>query len=68
VCTVNRVSESRASGDCAAAVVITDVPRARRQGANLTLVTVPGAGHFVQQDASELVSSTMRWWLLMRTR
>jgi epoxide hydrolase 4 len=30
---------------------------------DLTLVTVPGAGHFVQQDASELVSKTMKWWL-----
>ena len=34
---------------------------------DLTLVTVPGAGHFVQQDADDLVTSTMRWWLLMRT-
>jgi pimeloyl-ACP methyl ester carboxylesterase len=33
---------------------------------DLTLVTVPGADHFVQQDAADLVSSTMRWWLLMR--
>ena len=33
---------------------------------DLTLVTVPGAGHFVQQDAAELVSSTMSWWLTMR--
>ena len=33
---------------------------------DLTLVTVPGAGHFVQQDAAELVTDTMRWWLLMR--
>ena len=33
---------------------------------DLTLVTVPGAGHFVQQDASELVSKTMRSWLLQR--
>ncbi|HSF15203.1 MAG TPA: alpha/beta hydrolase [Vicinamibacteria bacterium] len=31
---------------------------------DLTLVTVPGAGHFVQQDASELVTETMKWWLL----
>ena len=30
---------------------------------DLTLVTIPGAGHFVQQDASELVSATMRDWL-----
>jgi epoxide hydrolase 4 len=33
---------------------------------DLTLVTVPGAGHFVQQDAADLVTSTMRWWLTMR--
>lgn len=33
---------------------------------NLTLVTVPGAGHFVQQDAAELVTKTMEWWLTMR--
>lgn len=31
--------------------------------ADLTLVTIPEAGHFVQQDASELVSRTMRMWL-----
>ena len=30
---------------------------------DLTLVTVPGAGHFVQQDAAELVTDTMRMWL-----
>ena len=34
---------------------------------DLTLVTVPNAGHFVQQDAADLVSSTMRWWLAMRS-
>lgn len=34
--------------------------------ADMTLVTVPGAGHFVQQDAAELVSDTMKWWLLSR--
>ena len=34
---------------------------------DLTLVTVPGAGHFVQQDAADLVTTTMRWWLSMRT-
>jgi pimeloyl-ACP methyl ester carboxylesterase len=34
---------------------------------DLTLVTVPGAGHFVQQDAAELVSTTMRSWLSTRT-
>jgi pimeloyl-ACP methyl ester carboxylesterase len=29
----------------------------------LTLVTVPGAGHFVQQDASALVTKTLKQWL-----
>ena len=33
-------------------------------GKDLTLVTIPGAGHFVQQDASDLVSRTMNAWLL----
>ncbi|HVT91618.1 MAG TPA: alpha/beta hydrolase [Bryobacteraceae bacterium] len=32
-------------------------------GEDLTLVTIPGAGHFVQQDASGLVTRTMRAWL-----
>jgi len=31
---------------------------------DLTLVTVPGAGHFVQADAPEFVTRTMRMWLL----
>ena len=35
---------------------------------DLTLVTVPGAGHFVQQDAADLVTSTMQWWLSARMR
>ena len=35
---------------------------------DLTLVTVPGVGHFVQQDAADLVTSTMKWWLTMRAR
>ena len=35
---------------------------------DLTLVTIPGAGHFVQQDASEVVSQTMRDWLGRRVR
>lgn len=35
---------------------------------DLTLVTVPRAGHFVQQDAADLVTSTMTWWLAARTR
>ena len=30
---------------------------------DLTLVTVPGAGHFVQQDASDLVTRSMKMWL-----
>jgi epoxide hydrolase 4 len=34
---------------------------------DLTLVTVPGASHFVQQDAPDLVTNTMRWWLAMRS-
>jgi hypothetical protein len=34
---------------------------------DLTLVTVPGAGHFGQQDAADLVTSTMRGWLAMRS-
>ncbi len=29
-----------------------------------TIMAVPGAGHFVQQDAAESVTETMRWWLL----
>ena len=33
---------------------------------DLTLVTVPGAGHFVQHDAADFVSDTMKWWLLAR--
>ena len=31
---------------------------------DLTLVTVPNAGHFVQHDAADLVTRTMRAWLL----
>ena len=30
---------------------------------DLTLVTIPKAGHFVQQDASDLVSRSMKMWL-----
>lgn len=29
-----------------------------------TIMAVPGAGHFVQQDAASTVTDTMRWWLL----
>jgi len=31
---------------------------------DLTLVTIPGASHFVQQDAADLVSRSMKAWLL----
>jgi pimeloyl-ACP methyl ester carboxylesterase len=34
---------------------------------DLTIVTVPGAGHFVQQDAADLVTKTMGSWLAERT-
>lgn len=34
---------------------------------DLTLVTIPGAGHFVQQDAVELVTTTMQSWLATHT-
>jgi len=30
---------------------------------DLTLVTIPGASHFVQQDASDLVTRSIRMWL-----
>ena len=30
---------------------------------DLTLVTIPGAGHFVHQDATDLVNRTMIMWL-----
>jgi pimeloyl-ACP methyl ester carboxylesterase len=30
---------------------------------DLTLVTIPGASHFVQQDASEMVTRSIRMWL-----
>ena len=32
-------------------------------GKDLTLVTIPDAGHFVQQDAADMVTRTMRAWL-----
>lgn len=32
-------------------------------GKDLTLVTIPDSGHFVQQDAFDLVTRTMRVWL-----
>lgn len=36
--------------------------------ADLTLVTAPNAGHFVQQDAAHQVSTTMLWWLKAHAR
>jgi epoxide hydrolase 4 len=33
---------------------------------DLTIVTVPGAGHFIQQDAADLVTNTMLDWLARR--
>jgi epoxide hydrolase 4 len=32
-------------------------------GSDLTLVTIPDAGHFIQQDAADLVTRTIRSWL-----
>ncbi|MEX0964764.1 MAG: alpha/beta hydrolase [Pseudohongiellaceae bacterium] len=34
--------------------------------ADTTIVTAPQASHFVQQDAAELVTSTLKWWLMAR--
>ena len=34
---------------------------------DLTLVTIPGSGHFVQQDAAQMVTDTMKWWLALHT-
>ncbi|MBT3530691.1 MAG: alpha/beta hydrolase [Gammaproteobacteria bacterium] len=31
-----------------------------------TIVSAPTANHFVQQDAAELVTSTLKWWLMAR--
>lgn len=36
--------------------------------ADTTIVAAPNASHFVQQDAAELVTSTMKWWLLARQK
>ena len=33
---------------------------------DLTLVTLPDAGHFVQQDASETVTRTILSWLALK--
>ncbi len=35
---------------------------------DLTLVTIPGAGHFVQQDAAEKVTKCMVGWLQMQQK
>ena len=34
--------------------------------ADTTIVTAPNSSHFVQQDAAELVTSTLKWWLMAR--
>ena len=31
-----------------------------------TIVSAPQANHFVQQDAADLVTTTLKWWLLSR--
>lgn len=36
--------------------------------ADTTIVTAPDSSHFVQQDAAELVTSTLKWWLLARQK
>lgn len=36
--------------------------------ADTTIVAAPRANHFVQQDAAQLVTDTMKWWLAARTR
>ena len=35
---------------------------------DLTIMTIPGASHFVQQDAADMVSDTMVDWLARRVR
>ena len=36
--------------------------------ADLSILTIPNAGHFVQHDASEMVTGTMRSWIKARTK
>jgi epoxide hydrolase 4 len=36
-------------------------------GADLTIVTLPGAGHFVQHDAAQAVTDTVVTWLRARS-
>lgn len=31
-----------------------------------TLVSIPSSGHWVQEEAHEMVTTTMKWWLLSR--
>ncbi len=31
-----------------------------------TLVTIPGKGHWIQREAPDLVTTTMKWWMLSR--
>ncbi|MCH7959479.1 MAG: alpha/beta hydrolase [Candidatus Hydrogenedentes bacterium] len=33
---------------------------------DFTLVTIPNVGHFAHQEAPEIVTTTMKWWLLSR--
>lgn len=35
---------------------------------DLTIVTVPGASHFVQQDAAQFVANAMVDWLARRRK
>ena len=36
------------------------------QGYHLTLVTIPGVGHWVQEEAAEQVSGMMKAWLRLQ--
>jgi pimeloyl-ACP methyl ester carboxylesterase len=31
---------------------------------DLTITTIPGVGHFVQHEATEMVNRTIRMWLV----
>ncbi len=58
-------SEFRAHAQCTRSVLASLRQCVTNPGPvkDLTLVTISGAGHFVQQDASELVTKTMKSWL-----